>query len=53
MIAIIIKLITSEMPILSASDVSVKDSVYAGGDYGGESVNYDTITVTGFSPYLY
>lgn len=40
-----------EKPVLDASGLSVGGSVYAGGDYGGDSadLNYDTITVNGFS----
>lgn len=40
-----------EKPVLDASGLSVGSSVYAGGDYGGDSadLNYDTITVNGFS----
>ena len=40
-----------EKPVLGASDLVVGGSVYAGGDYGGDGadLDYDTITVNGFS----
>ena len=38
-----------EKPDLKASDLSVESSVYAGGDFGGDTPDYTTITVKGFS----
>lgn len=38
-----------KIPSLAASALSVEDSVYAGGDFGGEQVDYDAITVAGTS----
>ncbi len=38
-----------EKPNLKASDLSVESSVYAGGDFGGDTPDYTTITVKGFS----
>lgn len=38
-----------QKPELSVSKVLVSGSVYAGGDYGGDTVNYDEITVSGTS----
>lgn len=38
-----------QKPELSVSKVLISGSVYAGGDYGGDTVNYDEITVSGTS----
>ncbi|WP_125142212.1 beta strand repeat-containing protein [Clostridium transplantifaecale] len=38
-----------EIPTLSASALALENSVYAGGDFGGEQVDYDAITVAGTS----
>lgn len=38
-----------KIPKLTLSTLSVKGSVYAGGDFGGEGNNYDAITVEGTS----
>lgn len=40
---------TDEKPLLSTSALLVGGSVYAGGDFGGDSVDYQAITVTGTS----
>lgn len=40
---------SGEIPQLTASTLSVQGSVYAGGDFGGEGTDYDTITVEGTS----
>lgn len=39
----------SEIPDLEKTSLSIGQSAYAGGDYGGGQNNYDTITVTGHS----
>lgn len=36
---------SSEMPVLASSSLSIGGSVYAGGDFGGDEINYDAITV--------
>lgn len=38
-----------EIPKLEKTSLSIGQSAYAGGDYGGGQNNYDTITVTGHS----
>lgn len=38
-----------DKPKLNKSALSVSGSVYAGGDFGGDTVNYDAITITGTS----
>ena len=39
-----------EMPVLEVlSDLSVGGSVYAGGDFGGDEIDYNQITVEGYS----
>lgn len=40
---------TAEKPVLEMGGISVGSSIYAGGDYGGNGNDYDTITVNGFS----
>ena len=39
----------SEIPNLNVSKLTIGGSIYAGGDYGGDGTNYDTITVNGYS----
>lgn len=39
----------NEIPKLNASKLTIGGSIYAGGDYGGDGTNYDTITVNGYS----
>lgn len=40
---------SAEAPALPLSALSIEGSVYAGGDFGGDEVNYDAITVKGTS----
>ena len=40
---------STEKPKLDTSDLVIGGSVYAGGDFGGDSVDYQAITVTGTS----
>lgn len=40
---------SEQKPALGKSSVSIGGSVYAGGDFGGDTVNYDAITITGTS----
>lgn len=39
----------SEMPLLTGQSLFIEGSTYAGGDFGGDTVNYDNITIAGYS----
>lgn len=39
----------SEMPKLTGQSLFIEGSTYAGGDFGGDTINYDNITIAGFS----
>lgn len=39
----------SEMPNLTGKSLYIEGSTYAGGDFGGDTINYDNITIAGYS----
>lgn len=39
----------NEMPELTGKTLYIEGSAYAGGDFGGDTINYDNITIAGYS----
>lgn len=39
----------NEIPQLTGNSLYIEGSTYAGGDFGGDTINYDNITIAGYS----